>query len=170
MTHNNFFNNGRQQQQTNADNEEDEDEDSDFGNTDDEDEENDLYLRELKGENSGDALERDESGAVAKASRIRQRAANFGDIVKKSMKCYVIFTLYGVDECARIDEVFDNLAKGFPKTKFVRILPELDRNRQLYKCATSAAASHRISKIEDSRRGRTGSISLVEEMGFQKRV
>jgi len=116
-----------QQQQTNADNEEDEDEDSDFGNTDDEDEENDPYLRELKAarirEMRLNAMKAEQLQKQAEYVNARER--ELGDIVKKNARVLCHFTLYGVDECARIDEVFDNLAKGFPKTKFVRILPEL---------------------------------------------
>ena len=53
------------------------------------------------------------------------RERDLGDILKKNAKVLCHFTLDGVDECARIDEVLDNLAKAFPKTKFVRIRPEL---------------------------------------------
>jgi len=116
----------QQQQQTNAV-EEDEDEDSDFGNTDDEDEKNDPYLRELKAarirEMRLNAMKAEQLQKQAEYVNVRER--ELGDIVKKNAKVLCHFTLDGVDECARIDEVLDNLAKAFPKTKFVRIRPEL---------------------------------------------
>ena len=112
-----------QQQQTN----EDEDEDSDFGNTDDEDEESDPYLRELKAarirEMRLNAMKAEQMQKQAEYVNARER--DLGDILKKNAKVLCHFTLDGVDECARIDEVLDNLAKAFPKTKFVRIRPEL---------------------------------------------
>ena len=92
-------------------------------------------------------------------------------ILKKNAKVLCHFTLDGVDECARIDEVLDNLAKAFPKTKFVRIRPELGSKSptlQIFGASTCRLVSC-ISKTEDSPRGRTGSISLAEETGFQKR-
>ena len=59
------------------------------------------------------------------AEYVNARERDLGDILKKNAKVLCHFTLDGVDECARIDEVLDNLAKAFPKTKFVRIRPEL---------------------------------------------
>jgi hypothetical protein len=109
----------------------DDDEDSDFGNTDDDDgddnNDEDPYLRELKA-----ARIREMRSMAMKAEALQKQAEYVSmrerellNVVKNNKRVLCHFTLDGVDECARIDEVFDELAKAFPKTKFIRIRPEL---------------------------------------------
>ena len=93
----------------------------------DEDEDDDA-LRELK-----EARLRELKGAAALAAAEARRAryveikeSALEETLRASSRVVVHVVLEGAEQCARIDEVCDELAPAFPKTKFVRIRPSVD--------------------------------------------
>ena len=93
----------------------------------DEDEDDDA-LRELK-----EARLRELKGAAALAAAETRRAryveikeSSLEEMLRASSRVVAHVVLEGAEQCARIDEVCDELAPAFPKTKFVRIRPMVD--------------------------------------------
>jgi len=102
-------------------------EEDDWAKT-DEDEDEDDAVRAIR-----DARLRELKGAAAiaasEARRARYIEINESAIVetlRASTRVVAHFVLEGAEQCARIDEVCDDLAPVFPKTKFVRVRPRND--------------------------------------------
>jgi hypothetical protein len=103
------------------------DDEDDWAKTDDDEDEDgalraiqEARLRELKGAAAVAAAE----ARRARYSEIKESA--LGETLKASTRVVVHFVLEGAEQCARIDEVCDDLAPVFAKTKFVRIRPRDD--------------------------------------------
>lgn len=100
--------------------------DDDWANSDFEDDDAELReiqearLRELKGAAANAAAE------ARRARYVELKESALGEALRASSRVAVHVVLEGAEQCARIDEVFDNLAPAFPKTKFVRICPRGD--------------------------------------------
>ena len=106
----------------------DEDEhDDDWAATDD-DEDEDAFLRELKARRLRE-LKGAAANAAAEARRARYteiKETALGETLRASSRVVAHVVLEGAEQCARIDEVCDDLAPAFPKTKLVRIRPSVD--------------------------------------------
>ena len=107
-----------------ADEEEEED---DWAKSDDEGEDSILReiqaarLRELKGTAAMAAAE------ARRARYVEIKESALAETLKASSRVVLHVVLEGAAQCSRIDEVCDDLAPAFPKTKFVRIRPNHDK-------------------------------------------
>ena len=59
--------------------------------------------------------------------RDRIKESALAETLKASSRVVLHVVLEGAEQCARVDEVCDDLAPAFPKTKFVRIRPNHDK-------------------------------------------
>jgi len=117
-----------------------EDADEDDWARSDGDDDDDEALREIQ-----EARLRELKGAAAIAAAEARRAryveikeSALGETVRASSRVVAHLVLEGAEQCARIDEVCDDLAPVFAKTKFVRIRPSHD---------SALMRQHRISAL-----------------------
>ena len=117
-----------------------EDADEDDWARSDGDDDDDEALREIQ-----EARLRELKGAAAIAAAEARRAryveikeSALGETVRASSRVVAHLVLEGAEQCARIDEVCDDLAPAFAKTKFVRIRPSHD---------SALMRQHRISAL-----------------------
>ena len=89
-------------------------------------------LRELKGAAAIAAAE------ARRARYVEIKESALGETVRASSRVVAHLVLEGAEQCARIDEVCDDLAPAFAKTKFVRIRPSHD---------SALMRQHRISAL-----------------------
>tara|TARA_B100001142_G_C14307739_1_gene645465 strand:+ start:87 stop:1010 length:924 start_codon:yes stop_codon:yes gene_type:complete len=89
-------------------------------------------LRELKGAAAIVAAE------ARRARYVEIKESALGETVRASSRVVAHLVLEGAEQCARIDEVCDDLAPVFAKTKFVRIRPSHD---------SALMRQHRISAL-----------------------
>ena len=89
-------------------------------------------LRELKGAAAIAAAE------ARRARYVEIKESALGETVRASSRVVAHLVLEGAEQCARIDEVCDDLAPVFAKTKFVRIRPSYD---------SALMRQHRISAL-----------------------
>ena len=89
-------------------------------------------LRELKGAAAIAAAE------ARRARYVEIKESALGETVRASSRVVAHLVLEGAEQCARIDEVCDDLAPVFAKTKFVRIRPSHD---------SALMRQHRISAL-----------------------